>query len=659
MEGRIGRLQVHYRVVRSALGRGFPVSALDRIVRDRLASGCENVFNQVFEADPTVYVLRKVKARVAMLNSALTHEPAIAERWSKCLGMSVTRCIAAGEDHDNLVRFVNQAEFVARFLADFVMGTAWEQWYYGAFQRYRRLSAPEVILAILQDNRECVWDILRRLRGSNAIEAVLVLLGPHGQRKLWEESAAGGTHDESPDTFRIFVQTAYWMIDTLALWCGTRPSESATLDAYHHTKPSAPQWRSSISLAEAVADVIRFLARQGLVSGFQSLKKETKADLERMFSSRLDWLDTKHLAGLVTSIVETAPRAEEKSFVLRPIGITPAQKVFLDKIRRLIIEGQCRLDMGTSTAEANLLRLMTALSEYLEPGFVSAAVLESIIKTWMVLRRHPRPADALALLRQGTIGPIFGAARVAMPASVAHDVERVARLGDPAIAVVEALITQSGDSPDSHGVVIESRCVGLFLLIRAVQDIRLGVVVKECGSDMIQPLLMGLAIKIGGRTAWEDGILDPGAGLWTGLESETTVQSFQRLERLEFDRFEAALRDLVSAQRLIDVDGSHASDLESPSLPCAAPINAMLDRTAALTLRAWAYWLPGLRSSSLPYLVSQFIRRPGSIRVGPRHIHISLAPRPLDAILRMAGYLHETPPVSWLENRSVRFEVRA
>ncbi|WP_447602830.1 hypothetical protein [Nitrospira sp. Nam80] len=658
METRVGHVHIHYRVPKCSPSATAALPTLDRLVRERLADPWDRALRETFDDDPAVYIVRKVFVRIGILAPHLTVHSRLAEQWSKRLCASVVRCIAAGEDHDNLVCFANQAEFVASFLADFVKGRAWGHWYYGTFQSYRRLSESDVILAVLQDNRECIWDILRRLRGLSAIEAVLALLGIHGQRMLWGKLANADAIDESPDTFRIFVESAYWMMDALALWSGPRPSEAATLAAYLHTKPTSPQWTSSSSLAEAVADVIRFLARQSLVSCSRWLENEAKSDLERALNSRLDWLDTKHLASLAASILKPPPSRAEASFVLRPIGITPAQKALLEKVRRLILEGQCRLDGGAATSEANLLRLITALSEQLDPASLSAAtaMLESIVETWMVLRTHPCPADAVGLLRQAAIGPILAAALPRTRAAMAHHLERVARLGDPAIAVVEELITQSGDVPVGQGTIVQSQCAGLFLLTRALQDIRLGAVLKECGFDMVQPLLVGLAIKIGGRAAWENGILDPGAGLWTGCESEAALESLRHLESLDRDRFDAGLCDLLSAQRLIDLYDGPSLD-EGVSLPCSVELDAMLDRTAARTLRAWARWLPGFGQSSASYLLSNFIRRPGWIEVGPRFLQVHLTSGPLDGILRMAGYLSESPAVSWLGNRTVRFHI--
>jgi hypothetical protein len=128
-----------------------------------------------------------------------------------------------------------------------------------------------------------------------------------------------------------------------------------------------------------------------------------------------------------------------------------------------------------------------------------------------------------------------------------------------------------------------------------------------------------------------------------------------RLETLDRDKFDAVLVDLLSAQRLIESDEEPAFDSESQSLPCSSATEAMLDRTAARLLRAWARWLPGLGGSSVPYLLRSFIHCAGMIEVGEIDIEVRLARLPLAVVLKMAGYLDDCPAAPWLGTRAVRF----
>jgi hypothetical protein len=631
---------------------------LDLLAHQRIAAACDHALSENFQNDPAVYVVRRVSARVAVLAPRVTLESRLAEQWGHRLGAAVVRSIAVEKDGDNLVRFANQAQFVVRFLTDFIAGAAWDRWYFGVFRCYREARREDVIFAVLQDNREFFWQIWSGLMQLQVLETVITLLGPHKQLHLWNQVVHASNKQDSPEVFRFFVQAAFCVLDKLKLWSGARPSESDILETYVRTEPVTPQWTNNLSLAEAVAGVIRFLAQKHFVS-FKEMLETQSFSLEQALTPNFDWLDVRHLTQHIIALAEGSRyTGVARSFLLRPWGTTPAQKYLLEKLRRMVIEGRCRLDARNNTTQANLLRLVAALSDEIDSESVAplTGILESIVEAWMILKAIPRPAAAVANLRCGSIRPILDTVRIAKRDETARHLKAVAHLGEPAIELVEELAAQYSETQVKQmGIVIESECAGLFFLVRAVQDIRLAALLKECGFDSISPLLTGLAIRIGGSRAWTDGRLDPGAALWAGIEPAEAVPSLSRLETLDRDKFDAVLVDLLSAQRLIESDEEPAFDSESQSLPCSSATEAMLDRTAARLLRAWARWLPGLGGSSVPYLLRSFIHCAGMIEVGEIDIEVRLARLPLAVVLKMAGYLDDCPAAPWLGTRAVRF----
>jgi hypothetical protein len=76
---------------------------------------------------------------------------------------------------------------------------------------------------------------------------------------------------------------------------------------------------------------------------------------------------------------------------------------------------------------------------------------------------------------------------------------------------------------------------------------------------------------------------------------------------------------------------------------------------AAALLRLWARWLRPFADSSLPYLLDQFIRRPGRLTWRPPELLVTLEHRPLDVVLDMAGYLAPLEQVPGTNGRRVRF----
>ncbi len=82
-----------------------------------------------------------------------------------------------------------------------------------------------------------------------------------------------------------------------------------------------------------------------------------------------------------------------------------------------------------------------------------------------------------------------------------------------------------------------------------------------------------------------------------------------------------------------------------------------LDIVATLVVRVWARWMKRFSNSSVPYLLENFIRRPGRIRVHGADVEIELARRPLDVILEMAGYTADYEQASWLGARRITYRL--
>jgi hypothetical protein len=80
-----------------------------------------------------------------------------------------------------------------------------------------------------------------------------------------------------------------------------------------------------------------------------------------------------------------------------------------------------------------------------------------------------------------------------------------------------------------------------------------------------------------------------------------------------------------------------------------------LSLMAIALLRAWARWLRRFSGSSVPYLLDNFIRRPGRLLYEDDSVVVELAPRPLDIVLEMAGYFADLEDVPWLNVRRLRF----
>jgi hypothetical protein len=659
MQTRIGHVHIRYRVPPGS-SASATLNTLERVARERIADACDRAFENTFADDQTVYVLRKVTARVAVLAERTKLEARLAEQWGNRLSHAVIQTIVTG-DHGNLVRFQNQAEFVTSFLTELVTGDVWNRWYFGAFQSYRELGDEDALVAVFEDNREWFREILRRLSQTNALDPVLERLGPQGRRRLWVDVVAGQSkRNDAAEAFLIFVESALRLIDALGKWAGERPAPSFVLDSYLRSRPAAPQWTDRASLADAVIGVIRFLAMDGAIARSGSLSADDILRLEETLAESFEWLDARHLLRAVSAIFQHSESAViTRDFVRRPTIATPEQKRLLNSLLRILKDKRPLLRTPAQNPHDALLRLLAALSEQgdVAPGPAAISILESIVESWRALAKSSDSALALAELRRGSWENACAEAQTDS-ADIARHLQTLAAAGEPAIAVVEELLDQSPSAATGiESIVIESACAGLFLLVRTLQDLRLTTLSKESEFESIEPLLVGLSMRIGGSAAWTNQMLDGGAALWSGIDSDLAGSYLAKLETLEQERFEAALVNLIDAQALIDAAEEPALDLAGPAYHCSPDCTAFLDRVAVRLLRTWARWLPALGNSSVPYLLNNFIRRAGTITINRHFIEVSLAPAPLDAIARLAGYLSETPATPWLANRPVRFRI--
>src|SRR5215472_9603123 len=129
MDGRIGLLRCRFKLVggdQAAL-RG----ALERIDRRRVTKAWERGLEAVFGTDPTVYAVRRVSARLSTQVSDGMDGAELARRLGEGLAGAVVRAIADDpSDGSNVIRFDDQADYVARFLVDLLDGRAWSRWCY-------------------------------------------------------------------------------------------------------------------------------------------------------------------------------------------------------------------------------------------------------------------------------------------------------------------------------------------------------------------------------------------------------------------------------------------------------------------------------------------------------------------------------------------------
>jgi hypothetical protein len=656
LQSRIGHLHIKYRVPRILPSASLLVPALERIAHDQIGAVCDQAFAETFVGDPTVYVIRRVDFRVAVVSRPEILESLIATQWGRRLCAAVVESLRR-EDGGNVVSFENQADFISAFLTELTTGDAWSKWYFGAFDSYREFERGEASLAVLEDNREWFLETFRRLREKNSLEVVLSYLTVEEQQRLWK-GIAGSAPEEPKEAFQVFIRSALDVLDALQLWSAERPSEHVLLESYLATSPPTPLWTNTGSLADAVADVIQFIISRHIESAIAPLQVDQITRLEKLFSSRFDWLDVAHLLKRVLLIFQTTTAMQgQKQFVLRPVAPSTEQKRLLEQIVRLVRAGECQLDLRDDNPHANLVRLLVRLSQASDSSSVVSitTLLESIIAAWIALRHRADSRQILAALRHRSVLSVGGKVEQTSPGDIAAHLQVVGSSGEPAIALVEELLNKSKTS-DECDFVVQTECAGLFLLVRAIQDVRLKTTLYESGFESLESLLTGLAICLGGDSVSRNDALEEGAALWAGIESKDSIAKLELLHSLDCERFEKSFDELLAAQRADTPAGDLKSGDQLAAVPCSEAVRSLLQTTSIKLLHAWACWLPGFSNSSAPFLLEKFIRRSGAIGVSSTFLEVRLQHGPLDMVLQMAGYLEETPAAQWLGNRRVRFQ---
>jgi hypothetical protein len=555
---------------------------------------------QVFGDDPAVYVIRRVHTELTLLNPTLATEAAVARRWGAQACAAVVRTVTRHADDGELVmRFDDTADFVAHFLADLIDGVAWERWYYGAFQRYRQLGIADTVRRILIEYRDWFPAMFQRLERSGHARAVVSRLGASDAREVWREAILRVPHQPAAEELRVFVRSAMRVVDALALWAGTRPGETEVLEQYARASPARPDWKQPRALAQVVLDVLTFLRKGGWLQ--TSPREVVLAAAEAVAPLRWlddDWLDREWLQTAIEAWLSEAPMPVAGA---RPASFTALQRRILEVLKQLLVADALLLDDDVEP-ERNAITLFAALAAA-EPSLAAEPSAPAAI-AWALDACKPLPASS-------------------------HLVHVIA-------SALGQSVTPS-PSPTSMRVV-ETRLGGLFLLARALIDARLTQLAAALGAVPVSDVLLALVAEWTGE---DPAQFDEGVLFWSG-DPTSRIASPPPVD---------ALREAI--ERLMRDRAAFAPSLMRSLDPDTPPLRAI----ASHLLRLWALWLPGFRDSSAEWLLTQFIRRRGVLRISASGIAVSLAPMGLDVVLDMAGYLAPVAAVPWLDHRRLTFTI--
>lgn len=628
MPGRVGVLRCRYRM-RGPVADPHETRRLDRLAAERLPAELDRALG-AWGDDGAVYVVRHVQ--VATVVHPGTADAALARGWSGALARSVAQAIADGGG--GVVRFASQADFVEAFVADLLAGRAWERWYFGAFARYRHWSVADAVVAVLTEHRA---DLARVLAGLARRGLLDTLLGRVDAARLGLGPLPRTAVAATPEGWRPLVAAAVRVVCDLGWWCGGDPDLAVLSRDVAGTAGPEPDWRDPAALADAVAGIVDRLVTRGWA-------RPTGVDSAAGAMAGLDWLDRPRLAAALT-------RADARpGLPVRIPGATPRQRAVLAAMARAVRPGRPPLDLTAPAAGAA--RLLAALAEE-DPGVaadpLATVLIEHVIAAWAAVRAAAAPGAVATAIAAGdpTAAVAAWGADSAPPADTEQALMAAARLGEPAATVLAALGCPGpgAGEPGDGSAGFHSPVAGVLLLARPLLDLRLAGSAARAGYPPAGSA--HLVATLGLRWAGPDGTvgeaLDGAVRLLAGDAAPRTVGEVDAAWRDVSPDAHARWRDQVDEL----LAAHHVTLPDPPPDP--------LDRTAAAVLRVWARWMRGFDRSSTPFLLEQFVRRPGTVVDRGDVLSVHLPRRPLDTVLEMSGYLRPVDALPGTGGRRIEF----
>jgi hypothetical protein len=651
MSFRIGRWNCIYRVMENQPQAFLAADTLEHRVRRSVLDTYEATLATAFAHDPAVYVVRRLDVKLTIHLAEDPNTLALASRWGEQIGADAVRAILAEPNSANVMRFDNQGDFIAHFLSDMLRGFAWQRWCYGAFARFRRSPQRETVLTILREHQHLLAAIFSCLARLGSLRAVLDLLDDGAVALLLSEMGPPTTQESTFGNLRLFVQAALRIAGALGLWTSGPIDEAMLLETYAATHPQPPDWTDRRSLAAAVWSILRFAEQRGRIAISPSAHlQEQWGTHATELAAGLDWLDLDWLREiLVGSRVETVAIPPLRQAANG--AVTPNQRKLLARLSQLLAAAVIPLDRARPDSQYNALRLYAALAATdfdLAAHPATISIVKLLLAAWHAIDQMDDPITALQHLQAGRVPE---AAR-AIPQEQARVLRSVAALGSPAADVIHELIAHTPIALRTPAEsVTETTFAGLFLLVRAITEARLAPP---------PPVLFALGLE------WAAALgSEPALFLWCGLTNvEPSSAILDGLDPALCDSLLSRVKSTLDSRASIDPGSSPIDDIPADWIAILTetwPSNVRrppsITTLAVHLLRLWARWLRGFSRASVPYLLQQFIRRPGQIEIRSSEIVVTLHPAPLDPVLEMSGYLAPTPAVPWLSDRRVSFRV--
>jgi hypothetical protein len=587
MDGRIGRLNCRY-LVAAPSAEAELVTRLDRVARDLLADSLMTALNCALAHDSTVYVMRKIKAELVLDSESFTADTQIAAQWGESLARAVTRTIARDRsDATNLVTFASEADYTAHFIDDLIAGTAWDRWFYSPFFRLRNFSLPIALQKALTESKDQIPVVLKHLNARGVMQDVCSVLGPQGAEFVWQELAE--KDPALPDALRPLFHLATDLMIRLDFEFSESPNIDSLLRSFTSRNSAQVDWRDSTGLAIALWTIVTHVIGSGVVQ--PPLTQPAELWLPRITTAltAFDWLDRAYLEQTLlqflsgeerkgqspnadrlqsptpsaddtaTAAGDTNPQTSLDSVVAdggahpypsphRAEGIaTPRQQRLLGDLLDAVQACRGSLDVHQFDSSRNALQLYACLLNR-HPEWSSDSGVAPTIRSFLAAVRTFRDE------RGGTAISIETSKPLLRTAPVSHT-----PMGQALVKMARSLAIDDQDI-SARRAAIPTECAGLFLLIRALNDLGLPGLTESPpypATELSLPfpaVMLGLGICCTGPSAIQCGRLDAGLALLSGLDIPPEVEKLREVWNgttpLDHIRFQASLLRALANQRV-------------------------------------------------------------------------------------------------------------
>jgi hypothetical protein len=647
--------------------------------------------------DRSVYVVRSIRCRAI---ACLGDRPV--QAVARQLSAQILRA-ARSTTHDaqHVVRFDDEADYLAQFLADSLLGNADGKWYYEPLRGRSHGSTADLVHDVIAERRSNLPDVLGALHARGLLSTVLEQLDEATLGSLWlgsrrdeltsggardvlaggyegstdghdrgtadsvgggkrttspSPSAAGGREAGARSDLDAIISTAVELVDELGGSADLRGSD-AWRQAYLRTRPVEPDWRDTGSLTDAIVDLVHWLCESGWVT------PPGDVDVRAIsLSSRFGWLDaTRVHAGLRHVLTHGG----------RPASTPTPRQVALRAALALAVDAcWSRLDPATPNRNAWTIWAELIAGDRRWDGDDLAHV--AVTRLAATLSPGPRQLDrSPARARSdGEAGRVPSAnVGILLLTRALHDLRLPTLIADAGLAprAVLAAVARRWAAPgdgwdDPMQMAFSTAAVGDLAPISVAaaahwQELLIATLVGQRAAELDRVRLRRVPF---GRSSTALIAGDPADRIWVAGEIDAGDAPVERL----LARWKGATGQRPVSELMVPDRADAGRDALLEALATLAhghsgtpAVDLALDIAAMVILRVWARWLRGFGAASIPYLLRTFIRRPGDLIVDGDVLVVRLRPRPHDVALQVAGYLAPFEPPDASGWRRLRFEI--